>query len=34
MPGLDPGIHSVTVDAAKAVTEWMPWSSHGMTMGL
>ena len=25
MPGLDPGIHSVTV------LEWVPWSSHGMT---
>jgi hypothetical protein len=31
MPGLDPGIHSVTVAIVAAVTEWMPWSSHGMT---
>jgi hypothetical protein len=27
----DPAIHSVTVVNAKSATEWMPWSSHGMT---
>jgi hypothetical protein len=30
MPGLDPGIHSVTMAIIAAVTEWMPWSSHGI----
>jgi hypothetical protein len=34
MPGLDPGIHSVTVVIVADVTEWMPWSSHGMTTKL
>ena len=31
--GLDPAIHSVTAAWATTVTEWMPWSSHGMTTG-
>jgi hypothetical protein len=29
--GLDPAIHSVTVAAFASATEWIPWSSHGMT---
>ena len=29
--GLDPAIHSVTVAIVSSATEWMPWSSHGMT---
>ena len=27
----DPAIHSVAVEPSIGVTEWMPWSSHGMT---
>ena len=32
MPGLDPGIHAVTLVIIATATEWMPWSSHGMTI--
>jgi hypothetical protein len=32
--GLDPAIHSVAVQNWFHVTEWMPWSSHGMTIVL
>jgi hypothetical protein len=31
MPWLDHGIHSVTVEKAMSVLEWMPGSSPGMT---
>jgi hypothetical protein len=29
--GLDSAIHSVTAVNGRNATEWMPWSSHGMT---
>jgi hypothetical protein len=29
--GLDPAIHSVTVEEIMTATEWMPGSSPGMT---
>jgi hypothetical protein len=30
--GLDPVIHSVALAMIFGVTEWMPWTSHGMTI--
>ena len=32
--GLDPAIDSVTGERCRNVLEWMPWSSHGMTIVL
>jgi hypothetical protein len=32
MPGLDPGIHSVTVEVGFEITEWMAGSSPAMTI--
>jgi hypothetical protein len=31
MPGLDPGIHAVTVQQVEALTEWIAESSPAMT---
>jgi hypothetical protein len=31
MPGLDPGIHSVTLEADLTATEWIAGSSPAMT---
>jgi hypothetical protein len=31
MPGLDPGIHAVTVQQVKGPTEWIAGSSPAMT---